>query len=30
MVQIGFRVMFSFVQMVISENELKLLGSEQK
>ena len=27
---IGFRVMSSFVQVVISQNELKLLGSMEK
>ena len=27
---IGFRFMFSFVQVVISQNELKLLGSVEK
>ena len=27
---IGFRVMSSFVQVVISQNELKLLGSVEK
>ena len=27
---IGFRIMLSFVQVVISQNELKLLGSVEK